>query len=184
MQKRVGLARAIATDPEMIFFDEPTAGLDPIMAGRHQRPDPRARHRDGRHGGDDHPRHDHRAHRRRPRGDAARRRRALERAGRARWRRAAIPTSTSSSTAARPARSLGALMPGKQIGVDAPSLSRLARPPRAARRAAAARRGGAKRPPGGRAGAARAGARAGRPPNLSFVNRLPLVSRVKPRLPP
>ncbi len=32
-QKRVGLARAIATDPEVIFFDEPTAGLDPIMAG-------------------------------------------------------------------------------------------------------------------------------------------------------
>ncbi|WP_424934188.1 ABC transporter ATP-binding protein [Amaricoccus macauensis] len=33
MQKRVGLARAIALDPEVIFFDEPTAGLDPIMAG-------------------------------------------------------------------------------------------------------------------------------------------------------
>ncbi len=33
MQKRVGLARAIATDPALIFFDEPTAGLDPIMAG-------------------------------------------------------------------------------------------------------------------------------------------------------
>jgi phospholipid/cholesterol/gamma-HCH transport system ATP-binding protein len=33
MQKRVGLARAIATDPEVIFFDEPTAGLDPILAG-------------------------------------------------------------------------------------------------------------------------------------------------------
>jgi len=33
MQKRVGLARAIATDPNLIFFDEPTAGLDPIMAG-------------------------------------------------------------------------------------------------------------------------------------------------------
>ncbi|MEM6276259.1 MAG: ATP-binding cassette domain-containing protein, partial [Pseudomonadota bacterium] len=33
MQKRVGLARAIATDPEIIFFDEPTTGLDPIMAG-------------------------------------------------------------------------------------------------------------------------------------------------------
>ena len=32
MQKRVGLARAIATDPELIFFDEPTTGLDPIMA--------------------------------------------------------------------------------------------------------------------------------------------------------
>ncbi len=32
MQKRVGLARAIATKPEIIFFDEPTTGLDPIMA--------------------------------------------------------------------------------------------------------------------------------------------------------
>ena len=33
MQKRVSLARAIAADPEIIFFDEPTTGLDPIMAG-------------------------------------------------------------------------------------------------------------------------------------------------------
>ena len=33
MQKRVGLARAIAAQPEIIFFDEPTTGLDPIMAG-------------------------------------------------------------------------------------------------------------------------------------------------------
>ncbi|MFN0116231.1 MAG: ABC transporter ATP-binding protein [Paracoccaceae bacterium] len=33
MQKRVGLARAIAADPGIIFFDEPTTGLDPIMAG-------------------------------------------------------------------------------------------------------------------------------------------------------
>ena len=31
MQKRVGLARAIAVEPEIIFFDEPTTGLDPIM---------------------------------------------------------------------------------------------------------------------------------------------------------
>ncbi len=31
MQKRVALARAIATEPEIVFFDEPTTGLDPIM---------------------------------------------------------------------------------------------------------------------------------------------------------
>ena len=34
MQKRAGLARAIAGDPAILFFDEPTTGLDPIMAGR------------------------------------------------------------------------------------------------------------------------------------------------------
>jgi phospholipid/cholesterol/gamma-HCH transport system ATP-binding protein len=32
MQKRVALARAIALDPEVVFFDEPTSGLDPIVA--------------------------------------------------------------------------------------------------------------------------------------------------------
>ena len=31
MKKRVGLARAIVTEPEILFFDEPTTGLDPIM---------------------------------------------------------------------------------------------------------------------------------------------------------
>ena len=33
MQKRVGLARAVALDPEILFYDEPTAGLDPIVGG-------------------------------------------------------------------------------------------------------------------------------------------------------
>ena len=33
MQKRVSLARAICADPDVIFFDEPTTGLDPIMSG-------------------------------------------------------------------------------------------------------------------------------------------------------
>lgn len=32
MKKRVGLARAIAMDPQVVFYDEPTAGLDPIVA--------------------------------------------------------------------------------------------------------------------------------------------------------
>jgi len=33
MRKRVGLARAIALDPDIVFYDEPTSGLDPVVAG-------------------------------------------------------------------------------------------------------------------------------------------------------
>ncbi len=33
MKKRVGLARAIVMDPQIVFYDEPTAGLDPVMTG-------------------------------------------------------------------------------------------------------------------------------------------------------
>ena len=33
MKKRVGLARAIALDPDIVFYDEPTSGLDPVVGG-------------------------------------------------------------------------------------------------------------------------------------------------------
>ena len=61
MQKRVGLARAIAADPEIIFFDEPTTGLDPIMADVINDLIAFDRARSRRHRALDHPRHGERA---------------------------------------------------------------------------------------------------------------------------
>ena len=77
MQKRVGLARAIATDPAVIFFDEPTAGLDPILADVINELIRELVTEMGATADHHHPRHDHGPHRRRPRRHAARRRRPL-----------------------------------------------------------------------------------------------------------
>ena len=109
-RKRVGLARALAIDPEVMLYDEPTTGLDPIMSDvinelilqtqRTKKTTGRGRHA----------RHEDRRQGRRPRGDAlpagpARAGRAadsLRRPAREAWR--AAPTrGSASSSAARPA---------------------------------------------------------------------------------
>ena len=40
MRKRVGLARAIIYQPQILLYDEPTTGLDPIAVGQHRPTDP------------------------------------------------------------------------------------------------------------------------------------------------
>ncbi len=57
MQKRVALARAIAAEPEIIIFDEPTTGLDPIMGDVINNLIVEMRARSRRHRDLDHPRH-------------------------------------------------------------------------------------------------------------------------------
>ena len=105
MQKRVGLARAIATQPEILFFDEPTTGLDPIMADVINDLIARRGAAARRDRALDHPRSRMRAQDRRPDRDALSGQDHLAGPGRRRSTTAAIPTSTSSSTAAPTARS-------------------------------------------------------------------------------
>ena len=90
MRKRVGLARAVAMDPQYILYDEPTTGLDPITADAIDPAHPQPAEAARRHVGRRDPRHDQRLQGGRPHGDAARRQDRVHRARRR--RRAPRPT--------------------------------------------------------------------------------------------
>jgi phospholipid/cholesterol/gamma-HCH transport system ATP-binding protein len=72
MRKRVGLARAIIYEPQIVLYDEPTTGLDPIVSDSIDKLIMRVRDRLEGDDGGGHARHAQRAARGQPRADAAR----------------------------------------------------------------------------------------------------------------